>query len=156
MVRRAPPSSWSRLLPACGGFSCCGARAPGVRARWLQLLGSGAQARGLWRGSAALVCGVLPAQLSSRVSCTCRQILDRRATRDAPCLQLLAQQTALAPYAFNRCVCVCLHSLIHIHQNSLGTLCPGPVPGVAVYGASEDPAELVSTSHPPSRYLTFI
>ena len=54
------PSSWSRLLPTCGGFSCCG-----VRARWLWLLGFGAQARGLWCAALA----ALPCVESSRIRC---------------------------------------------------------------------------------------
>ena len=49
---------------------------------------------------------------------------------------------------------MCFHSLIRIHRNLLGTLCQGSVPGVAVYGVSEDPAELVSTPGPPTPTVT--
>ena len=102
-------------------------------------MGSVVAAPGLWssgpravaRSLAALVCGVLPAQPSSHVSCTGRQVLNRRATRDAPSLQLLAQQTALAPYAFNHCVC--LSSFVDTHSSKLTR---HPVPGACAWGRS--------------------
>lgn len=145
-----PPSRWSRLLPACGGFSCCGARAracgPGGCGSWaleLRPEGCGA-AQPLWYvASSRLSCPpVFPAP-AGRFS-----IAEPPGTLPV-CSFLLSRLPLLHMLLIVVCVCVCLHSLIHIHRNSLGTLCPGPVPGVAVYGASEDPAELVSTSHPP-------
>ena len=147
MASRTPPPAGPGFSPlAVASAAERGLR--GVRARWLRLLGCGAQAQGLWRAAQPLWC-VASSRLSrlpmSPAPAGRFSIAEPPGTLPL-CSFLLSRLPLL--HMLLIIVCVCLHSLIHIHRNSLGTLCPGPVPGVAVYGASEDPEELVSTSHP--------
>lgn len=112
--------------------------------------GSGAQARGLWR-TVQLLCGVwsLP-----RIRCLPpllhRRILDRRATRKRPFCSFLLSRLPL-PHRLLIVFFKAWFSFIDTHSSKLTR---HPVPGAcarcAGYGASEDPAELVSTSPPPT------
>lgn len=112
--------------------------------------GSGAQARGLWR---RLSCSAVWSLPGSGVFLS---LLHRQADSRSPSHQGSALSAACSvdyplPHRLLITFCACFHSLIHIHRNLLGTLLvPGACARCAGYGASEDPAELVSTSHPPT------
>lgn len=151
-----PPSRWSRLLPACGGFSCCGARAracgPGGCGSWaleLRPEGCGA-AQPLWYvASSRLSCPpVFPAP-AGRFS-----IAEPPGTLPV-CSFLLSRLPLL--HMLLIVVCVCVSSFVDTHSSKLTR---HPVPGACAWGRSlwsfGGPSRTGFYLPPPSRYLTFI
>ena len=71
----------------CGGFSCCGAQALGMRASVVVA----------HRLSCSAACGIFPNRARTHVPCIGRQILNHCTTREAPIMGFLYHVTSLCP-----------------------------------------------------------
>ena len=108
--------------PHCGGFSCCGAQALGVRA-------SVVVAHGL---SCFVACGIFPTRARTHVPCIGRQILNHCTTREALRMflklgkemsqfELLIQENRVSRWSRQICLILEVATVTMLHSSKTST-----------------------------------